>query len=158
MYTYLFLLSQIKISTKERINLQTETNEHSFLAIIHCLCHSSRMLTLAGQWPIRNVVRKSSFLKRRQLAVWHLEYGRPANIASCYEGIAKFTWGDVMEWMSSQIKYVNLYCFLFNSPYLSPMELKCISIPLKVLKFISFCHLARMYWATPMNQMWPLIS
>ena len=49
MYTHLFLLSQVAINTKERINLQTETNKHSFLAIIHCLCHSSCMLMLAGQ-------------------------------------------------------------------------------------------------------------
>ena len=28
MYTYLFLLTQVKINTKERINLQTETNKH----------------------------------------------------------------------------------------------------------------------------------
>ena len=26
------------------------------------------------------------------------------------------------------------------------------------IKFISFYHLARMYWATPMDQTWPLIS
>ena len=32
-------------------------------------------------------------------------------------GIAKFSWGDVMEWMSLQIKYVNLYYFLLNSLY-----------------------------------------
>ena len=63
-----------------------------------------------------------------------------------------------MEWMFSQIKYVNLYCFLFDSPYLSCMELKWSQFPLKVLKFISFCHLTRMYWTTPMNQMWPSLA
>ena len=52
---------------------------------------------------------------------------------------------SVMEWMFSKIKYVNLYCFLFNSPYLCHMELKQSQFSLKVLKFISFCHLARMY-------------
>ena len=129
----------VKINTKERINLQTETNNHSFLAIICCLCHSSCMLTLAGQWLTSNVIQKSSsFSKRRQLAIRHLESSRPADIALCYEGIAKFSWGDVMEWISLQIKYVNLYCFLFNSPYLSPMELKLSQFPLKLLKFISF--------------------
>ena len=105
------------------------------MAIIHCLCHSSHMLRLGGQWPTRNVVQKSSsFLKRRWLAVWHLGSSRPANIVLCYEGIAKFSWGDVMEWMSSQIKYVNLYCSWFNAPYLSHMELKQSQFPLKSFK------------------------
>ena len=38
----------VKINTKQRINLQTKINKHSFLAIISCLCHSSHMLTSAG--------------------------------------------------------------------------------------------------------------
>ena len=148
----------VKINTKERINHQTKINKH-FLAIICCICHSSYMLMLASWQPTRNIIWKSSsFLKRRWSAIQHLECSRPANIASCYEGIAKFSWGDVMEWIFSQIKYVNPYCFLFNSPYLSHIELKWSWFPLKVLKFISFCHLARMYWATPMNQMQPFIS
>ena len=139
MYTHLFLLSQIAINTKDRINLQTETNKHSFFSIIHCLCHSSNMLMSAGWWPTRNVIWKSSsFSKRRWLAIWHLDSGRPANIASCYKGIMKFSWGDVMEWMSSQIKYVNLYCFFFNSPYLSCMELKWSQFALK--KFQNLFH------------------
>ena len=48
MYTYLFLLSQVKINTKERINLQTETNKH-FLTIIQLSFYSSHMLTLASR-------------------------------------------------------------------------------------------------------------
>ena len=79
MYTYLFLLSQVQINTKERINLQTETNRHFFGHYLQS-CHSSCMLMLAGQQPTRNVTQKlSSFSKRRQSAIWHLQSSRLAH-------------------------------------------------------------------------------
>ena len=45
-----------------------------------------------------------------------------------------------------------LFLFIISIPFISHMELKDLN-PFEKLKFISFCHLARMYWATQMNGM-----
>ena len=117
MYTYLFLLSQVKINTKERINLQAETNKCFFWPVSAALSffpHANASWLMTDQECCMKIV---FFFEKKVIGHMTLESSRLANIALCYKGIAKFSWGDVTEWMSLQIKYVNLYYFLFNSLY-----------------------------------------
>ena len=142
---YLIFYSSFKKDTIISQKLVSEIKKETFIFDVYILIfvkviqkrgQTSRMKLINIFWPLSTVfsfflhanigqpmtdqechTKIIFFLKRGQSAIWHLESSRLANILSCYEGILKFSWGDVMEWISLPIDYINLYCFLFNSLY-----------------------------------------
>ena len=117
------------------------------MAIIHCFVIIPTCLMSADWWLTRNAVPKINFFfeKKGNWPLWHLQSGQLADIMSCYEDIAKFSLGDVMEWMSISIKYVNLYYFYFI--IFMSYGTETILIPLTSLKlFIYKVHFILSIW------------
>ena len=72
MYTHLFLLSQVKINKKERINLQTETNKHYFG---HYLLSVSFFPHANVSWPMTNQECHTKIFFFKKKAISHMTFG-----------------------------------------------------------------------------------